>query len=221
MAFYDHYLPTTFASTTFGGPESQNRHLERDNANVQRIAIWDQLLSTWDLGGRWTLLDEYGPPTGEELEALMDMYIIQHGTLHGFRYSDPLDYKIGDWENPTTDNQSIGTGDGVQAVFPIFKTHTYGVITVNKFVYKMLPAKFVLLEDGIVEATGYTLDSDLGVVTYDGGNEPAASVDVQVACEFDKAVWFESTLLDIQRAVTAHKHGQVPSIIIGERIPTE
>jgi len=214
MAFYEHRLPTDIEKNAVGGPRFKTRVNAVDSGQEQRNIDWVNRRGEWDLAGAFMYLDRPAAETRTDVQIVLDLFHAQQGRAHGFRYKDPADFKIGDVDNPTTDNQSIGTGDTSETAFQVFKRYTFGAVNYDRDIKKLVTGKAVFLLDNVVKTvtTDYTVDLDTGIVTWN--SPPGAGVDVQCAVEFDVPVRFDIDHLEISAELAAL--GQVPSIPIVE-----
>ncbi len=216
MAHHEVQLPTDVERGVVGGPRFKTRVLELESGFEQRNIDWSQTRGEWDLSyGLMSLEDNQ---LGTFIHLVRDFFFARNGRAHSFNFKDWSDFEIGDVANPTTDNQSIGTGDGVVVAFQIFKRYTSGGFNHDRTIKKIVPDQAVVLLDNVaqVETTDYTLDDTTGIVTF--VSAPGASVDVQVACEFLVPVRFSDDHFRIN--VQTFQVGAVPALPIQEiRIP--
>lgn len=199
MAFYEHRLPTEVERMAVGGPGFRTNLLAVVSGFEQRNKEWSKIRGEWDLSGRFMRLEEASPSVTTDLHTMRNLFIIQEGRTHGFRFQDHIDFEIGDYANPTTDNQLIGTGNASQTAFQVFKRYTFGAINYDRDIKKLTltAGRVIFLLDGVVKTitTDYTEDRDTGIVTWNSA--PAGGVLVQVACEFDIPVRFDVDHLPI------------------------
>ena len=197
MAFYEHRLPIDVEREAVGGPGFKTNLLAAVSGFEQRNIDWSKIRGEWDLSGRFMRLSEAVPAVTTDMHTMRDFFIIQEGRAHGFRFKDHLDFEIGDDDNPTTDNRSIGTGDASKTIFQVFKRYTFGAQTYDRNITKLVTGKTEFLLDGALKVvtTDYTVDLNTGLVTWNSA--PGVGVDVHVACEFDIPVRFDTDHLGL------------------------
>ena len=212
MAQYEHRLPTDVERAAVGGPRFRTNLLARKSGFEQRNIDWSKVRGAWELAGRFMDLEDASAVS--DLHDLRDLFMAQQGRAHGFRFKDFTDFEIGDYLTPTTDWQSIGTGDAAKVAFQVFKRYTFGAVSYDRDIKKLVSGRAVFLLDGVVKADpgDYGVDLDTGIVTW--VSAPGGGVDVQVACEFDVAVRFDTDHLQI--GLDPGSVGQVSSIPIVE-----
>ena len=214
MAFYEHRLPVDVEKNAVGGPRFQTTVLSSDSGVEQRNIDWSARRGQWELVGRFML--RVDASMRSDLQDLIDLFHVQQGKAHGFRFKDHADFEIGDFDNPTTDNQSIGTGDGIKTVYTIFKRYTFGVINYDRPITRIVSGKVAVLEDNVVQADpgDYSINLNTGTITF--VSAPAGSVDVQVALEFDVPVRFDIDHLETLLTWPNASQGSFPSVPIVE-----
>lgn len=108
-----------------------------------------------------------------------DAFIAQQGPGYAFKFRDPSDYQL--------TLESIGIGDGSDAIWPIIKRYTTNYRTITRNILYPDATTLLVYVNGV--STGaYTLSSD-GVITFT--SPPAASATISVTCEFDTPVRFD------------------------------
>lgn len=215
MAFYEHRLPTDIERRTLGGPQFSTSVLFTESGFEKRNINWSKIRGRWDISSALMYENKPSGETRTDVEAIRSLFAAQEGRAHGFRFKDFGDFNIGDFANPTTDNQSIGTGDTVETVFQVFKTYTFGAITYdrNPITRIVSGAVAVLLDDVVKSDPGdYSIDLDTGLITFT--SPPGGSVDVQVALEYDNPVRFDIDHLEISEELASL--GAIPSIPLVE-----
>lgn len=216
MAHHDVQLPEDVERGVVGGPRFKTRVLELESGFEQRNIDWSQTRGEWDLSyGLMSLEDNL---LGTFIHLVRDFFFARNGRAHSFNFKDWSDFEIGDVDNPTTVNQQIGTGDGAQTSFPIFKRYSSGGFNHDRTIKKIVPLRSAVLIDNVLKTEGpdYTLDDTTGIVIF--STAPAGAEVVAVACEFLVPVRFSDDHFRI--SVQTFQVGAVPSLPIQEiRIP--
>lgn len=206
MGFHEVRLPDDVERGAVGGPGFKTTVLILESGFEQRNIDWSQTRGEWDISyGLMQMEDETLETT---VHAVRDFFYARQGRACGFRFKDWSDFEIGDVANPTIDNQSIGLGDGINPLFQVFKRYISGSINYDRVIKKLVTGQVVVLLDNIVQVAGFTVDDDLGTITF--AVAPGVSVNVQVALEFDVPVRFDDDLLKI--TVQTFQSGQIPPI---------
>lgn len=133
-----------------------------------------------------------------ELDELIEWFNSMQGRTHGFRFKDWTDfssYALGG----TLDfqDQSLGTGDGLQLDYQIIKTYTKGTQSRTRDITKPISSTLKVGVNG-VEVLGpgnWTLDSTTGIITFVVA--PPAAHAVTAGYEFDVPVRFDTDELEI------------------------
>lgn len=189
MAFHEVRLPTNISLNAVGGSGFKTTVLILASGAEQRNIDWSVPRGEWDIG--------YGIRTKANMDTLVNFFVARNGKAHGFRFKDHTDFQIGDKDNPTTDNQSIGTGDGVKTVFQIFRRYTSGGIDFDVDKTKIVSGTQNVLLDNVLKTDpgDYSIDLNTGKITF--VTAPAGSVDVEFAGEFDVPVRFDTDRMEI------------------------
>lgn len=183
MAFHEVQLATDISRSAVGGPRFKTNILALSSGHEQRNIEWSVTRGEWDIG--------YSIRSQADLDILIKFFYAREGRAHGFRFKDWSDFKIGDTDNPTTDNQSIGTGDNSDATWQIFKRYTSGGINYDRNINKIVTSKIAVLLDDVLKSDpgDYSINLNTGLITF--VSAPGSSVDIGVACEFDVPVRFD------------------------------
>lgn len=220
MAFYEHRLPLEMSRQVSGGLGLRTLVNESVSGVESRIQRFSRIRGRWDLASRLMRQVESNPSLRTDIALLRQLHVVQEGKTHGFRFQHFGDHKIGDPDNPTTDNQSIGTGNGSTTQFQVYKRYTFGSVNYDRSIVKLESGSYTVLIDNVAQTEGggndYTIDINTGVVTFNSA--PLGGEDVQIATKYDVPVRFDIDLLDIDEELASL--GQIPSIPIVElKIP--
>ena len=119
MAFHEIRFPAKLSFGSVGGPERRTEIVALANGFEERNTPWAEARRRYDAGVSLRSLDDIGE--------LIAFFEARQGQLHGFRWKDWTDHKSClPSGTPDFADQTIGTGDGVQAAFQLVKTYASG-----------------------------------------------------------------------------------------------
>lgn len=129
----------------------------------------------------------------EELDKIRDFFMVV-GTGNTFRFKWQQDFTsaANHRDTPTRLDQNIGTGDGVNRVYPIFKTYTSGGLSVTRQIRRIAPGTLLVAVDNTL-VTEYTEIE--GTIIFDEGSTeiPGANATVTVGFEHHYEVSLDLT----------------------------
>ena len=215
MAFHDVRLPEDLERGAVGGPGFKTTVISLTSGHEQRNIDWLKTRASYDVG--YGLMRQKEATLDATVDVLLAFFYARQGMAHGFRFKDWSDYRLGLYLSPTTDNQSIGTGDGAKVAFQVFKRYSSGGIDFDRDLTALVSGRVVILIDNVVQTEGpdYSVDLLTGIVTF--ATAPAAGEDVQAALEFDVPVRFDIDVMNVN--VEIFDTGSWPNIPIVERRP--
>lgn len=206
MSFYDIRFPKEISYGSSGGPGYSTSVIEVRSGAEKRNANWDYPRCEYDVA--------YGIRNQDDLEALIEMFHIVKGRAYTFRYWDPLDYKsCRTDQTPTTTDQSIGTGDGVEVDFQIYKTYRKTglngstIYSRTRIISKIVTGSLIVGVGGVLQTGNYDLDDTTGIITFDAGDEPADGAVVTAGYEFDVHARFDTD--QISASIDDYKIGAI------------
>ena len=133
----------------------------------------------------------------------------RNGRLHGFRFKDWGDHKScppSQTLGPT--DQVIGTGNGTSITFQLTKRYASGSHTWVRTITKPFAGTVLVAVDGAPLASGWSVDTTTGVVTFD--TAPTAGVAITAGFEFDVPVRFDTDVFDV--TLDLERLGSITSI---------
>jgi len=120
----------------------------------------------------------------------------RNGRLYGFRWKDWGDYKSClPSGTPSATDQTIGTGDGTTGAFQLVKAYSSGAQTWTRSITKPVAGTVTLALDGVMQNTGWSVDTTTGLVTFT--TAPASGATITAGFEFDVPVRFDTDQLDV------------------------
>ena len=169
----------------------------------RRNSLWSNARLRFDVGP--------GIRSEAELGVLLAFFRARRGAARGFRLRDPTDYSSNAMTAaPTSSDQVLGTGDGLNASFPLVKRYGAGDALQSRRITRPHPASVTVSIDGVT-SNGWTL-ADGGVVRF--AAPPAAGKAVRAGFTFDVPVRFAEDKLEVAGAVFAA--GEAPSVPVIE-----
>lgn len=186
-AFHEIWLPLPFALGARGGPERRVDVVTLGSGRESRNTPWAHGRRRYDIGGATRTLDD--------LHELIAFFEARRGSLHGFRFRDPFDFKsCAPSAEPGPLDQGIGLGDGATITFQLVKT--YGAPAYTRPIAKPLPGSVRTALDGVELSSGeFSVDTATGLVTFAAA--PAAGASVTAGFLFDTPVRFDLDRLDL------------------------
>lgn len=207
--FIDTRLDEDIEQGAQGGPSFLTTVMELAGGKEKRNIEWSLPRQEWDIS--------YGIQSPQDLQQVKSMFYLTFGRAIGFRFKDWSDYQIGDPVNYVPANaQLIAVADGTVGPFQIVKAYTVSPYTFNRKVTRPV-AGTLSVYDGLTlktETTDYTVNYDTGQITFVSGHQPANTHNINVSCEFDVPVRFDSDYF--KKKVTWTGAEELPTIAIKE-----
>ncbi|SFC45248.1 DUF2460 domain-containing protein [Tropicimonas isoalkanivorans] len=205
MGFHEVRFPDNISRGARGGPERRTQIVELTSGDEERNASWANSRRRYDVA--------YGVRRADDLATVVAFFEARNGRLYGFRYKDWADYKSClPSQNPSATDQGLGTGDATAVTFQLAKTYTSGSQAWTRPVTKPVSGSVRVALDGAEQATGWSIDTATGLVTFDAA--PGAGVLVTAGFEFDVPVRFDSDTLDV--SLDIERLGSITSIPLVE-----
>lgn len=188
MAFDEIRLPDDVERGAQGGPEFKTTILPLSSGFEKRNQDWSTQRGMWDVS--------YGIQSKDDLKDLIKFFYARRGRARGFRFKDWSDFEMV--------NQAIGIGDSTtgsdgNADFQIYKRYTSGSIDYDRVITKPVDLTVVVKVNSTtkIEDTHYSVDYATGIITFISPNRPTTGQTVNVACEFDVPVRFDTDKLEV------------------------
>lgn len=166
------YLEECMAYGFSGGPTFLTQIVTLRNGQERRNAMWDQ--------PKHVFTTNYQNIDKDSFRQIKRMFMTCRGMATAFKFKDWLDYQA--------NNEDFAVGDGIKKTFQLAKTSVTDSIQYFRYVYSIRPDAVVMIND--VAATGYTIDNDRGIVTFD--TAPANGTVLSWTGEFDIWVRFNT-----------------------------
>jgi uncharacterized protein (TIGR02217 family) len=209
--FHEVRFPLRLALGTSGGPVRRTDIVSLSNGRENRNRRWRDARRHYDAGS--------GVKSIGDLYAVLEFFEARAGQLYGFRFRDPLDFKSCAPSGVVTANdQFIGTGDGVTAVFQLVKTYgDAGGASVREIAKPVLGTVVISVGGVAVLPADFTLDVASGRVMFPSSKIPAHGAAVMAGFEFDVPVRFDTDRIDVD--LGQFQAGRIPSIPLVEIKP--
>lgn len=200
-------FPDLIAQGSRGGPRYRVGKTTVVSGAVYRNLVWDWARHEYDAA--------CGVNTAALHEQLLYFFHVLGGPAIGFRFKDWLDYKsCSRSATPTSLDCAIGTGDGTDATWPLYKVYVQGSYSRLRRIRKPVSTTVLVAVAGILktETTHYTVNYATGVITFTGGNIPTTGQAITAGFEFDVPVFFAEDIHQYTWQDFASGVAQVPLI---------
>ena len=207
MAFHEIRFPANLSFGSAGGPERRTEIVTLANGFEERNTPWAHSRRRYDAG--------VGLRSLNDVETLIAFFEARTGQLHGFRWKDWSDYKsCVPLASPASDDQLIGTGDGVTTVYQLQKTYQSGLQSYTRPIRKPVAGTLVVAVAGDpkIESLEYSVNLASGEVTF--VLPPDLGTRVTAGYEFDVPVRFDTDA--ILTSVASFQAGEVPNVPVVE-----
>lgn len=181
-----------------GGPSFNTSVLERVSGYTERISRWVSPKYRYDIAP--------GIRTRDNMVELLRFYLARRGIANGFRFFDHMNHTSASngRDDPTYSDVQIGVGDGATTQFQLIKVDTEGSNSTTRNIYKPIHGETLDVGGvsksynvliglaGVASASGWTVDTTSGVVTF--SSAPGVGVAVTAGFAFDVPVFFGQEL---------------------------
>lgn len=198
QAYDDVLFPLALGREAEVAPEVSTAILTSAGGHEARSAAWAEARTHYDVGP--------GVRGEADIRELLAFYRARMGPARAFRLRDPFDDCSNDDGEPTSIDQSIGTGDGERQSFALIKS--YG--ETMRRITRPVAGSMRVAVDG-VETSAFELSAG-GEVVLDV--PPAAGAAVTAGFRFDVVVRFAEDRLSVSRATFLA--GAAPSVPLVE-----
>lgn len=166
MAFVEELFPESISYGARGGAGFRTEIVTNPGGHEQRTQRWSRTLGQWQVG--------FQNRTAADTETFVAFfYAVARGRANGFRFKDGVDHLGTD--------EPIGTGDGADATWQLFKRYTFGGQSFDRTVYKPVPGTVVMKLNG-TPTVAFTVNTATGLVTFT--SPPGAGVVITADFQF-------------------------------------
>ena len=203
MAFHDVRLPEDVEQNAQGGPKFKTSIMTLSAGYEKRNIDWSQTRASYNVG--------YGIQTKDDFKTIIEFFHAREGRAHSFRFKDWSDFELA--------AQSIGTTDTSTSTFQIYKQYTSGVNTYNKTLDKIVNGSVQAWVNSVAQTVVYdtapaagevSVALLTGIVTLGSTHVATTGFDVEILCEFDKPVRFDTD--DLTITIVTFDAGAIPTL---------
>lgn len=181
-SFHNERLPENIEIGARGGLGFLTHVNELNDGSDQRNIEWSQAKGRWDIS--------YGARDKEDIDAVKTFHLTKYGKAIGFRFRDWTDYIM--------PRQAIGTGNGTQTSWPVYKLYqTPAGNYYQRYLTRLVDGSVFVWVNGVQQGiSDYSIDLNTGDLVITPA--VAGGLTVEFACQFDVPVNFDVDRLDIQ-----------------------
>lgn len=183
MAFHEVLFPIPLSLESVGAPAWQTEVARSASGAEQRNQRWSSALHVYDVAQSVRDTDD--------LDTLLAFFHERRGRFHGFRFQDPFDFKSCGYADAIAANdQVIGAGGSGETAFQLVKRYGSAFDPYDRTITKPVAGTVVVALDGVPQASGWSVNTTTGIVTFD--TPPSAGVVVTAGFEFHVPVRFDT-----------------------------
>lgn len=183
MTFHNIRLNQDVEYGAVGGPKFNTTVWTATSGYEKRNVNWSQVRAEYSVG--------YGVKTQEEIDAIREHFYARQGRAHSFPFKDWTDYKLV--------RQSIGTTDGSDASWQVYKRYTSGGINYDRTITKVIAdadivsytfaawinnVSVTVVEGSSPGAAQVGIDRTTGILTLGSTHAATTGYSIEVQCEF-------------------------------------
>jgi uncharacterized protein (TIGR02217 family) len=196
-------FPDRIAEGAEGGPEYSTSLVMSSGGHEVRQANWSLARARWNVGT--------GLQDAEDYADLLAFFRARQGRLRAFRFKD--------WSDYVMPRGTIGTTDGVDATWPIFKAYTSGAVTVQRPITRPVSGTVRCWVDNVERFVGaggtqFQVNLATGVITLGATLAALSAKAIEAACEFDVPARFDTDYLPLR--LNAFEIGEWPDVPVVE-----
>lgn len=182
--FVETQFPTLISYNSTGGPGFSTTIFTSASGREQRNINWSLARAQYDIS--------QAIKHKSDMDEILVFFMAMMGKAYAFRYKDWADFQI--------TNQVVGTGNGTQTVFQIFKTYTVAGQTYTRTIKKPVSGSLqnVLVNSVVANPTTYTIDYTAGTITFTSPVTNTFPVAIDYI-EFDVPVRFDTDVATIRQ----------------------
>lgn len=185
MTFHEVQFPPAISYGSSGGPQFKTTVLELSSGYEKRNIDWSLVRAAYDVS--------QGIKTKEDMDVLRAFFYARRGRAYGFRFKDWGDFELA--------QQEIGATDGSTAAFQIYKTYSSSGTDFDRVITKPVDGTVRVWVNSVEidEGSGngeFEVDLTTGIITLGSTHVATSTYPVEVECEFDVPVRFDTDHLD-------------------------
>lgn len=204
MSFHDVRLPEQIELGATGGPTWSTQIIATAGGAERRNANWSQARRSYNLAS--------GLRTRADMATLLAFWHARQGRAFGFRFKDWADFEM--------PRQSLGTTNGSQAAFPIFKRYSSGGVHHDRLITRPVSGTVRCWQNGVERSLGggptqFAVNLSTGVITLGSTLAATTGQAVEISCEFDVPVRFDMDDMELElRTFASQRWGNIRLIEI-------
>ncbi|MFQ3623826.1 MAG: DUF2460 domain-containing protein [Acetobacteraceae bacterium] len=181
MTFHDVRFPPIIGEGATGGAGFATLIATTASGHEVRTRLWSQDRGRWDVSSGLRKRDDFA--------TLFAFFRARQGRAFAFRFKDFADFELA--------RQQIGTTNGSQAAFPIFKRYSSGGQTQDRSLTKPVAGTVRCWVNAVERMTGsggtqFQVNVLTGVVTLGATLAATSGQAVEVSCDFDVPARFDT-----------------------------
>lgn len=182
QGFHDVRLREDVERGSQGGPGFLTIIQELSSGHEQRNIAWAKARGRWNVSYGIQYMDEDSAPF--TMREIYNFFLLRQGRAFGFRFKDWFDFEMA--------RQSIGTGDGSDPTWQIFKRYTDSAATYDRNITRPVTTTVNVWVNNVLRTEGvhYTVNYETGIITF--SSIPSVGENIEVECEFDVPVRFDT-----------------------------
>ncbi|MGB0507812.1 MAG: phage distal tail protein, Rcc01695 family [Pikeienuella sp.] len=207
MNFHEVLFPADLSFGSTGGPERRTEIVTLASGFEERNSSWAHSRRRFDAG--------LGVRSLDNLHEVIEFYEARLGQLYGFRWKDWSDCKsCPPLQEPTSQDQQIGFGDGQTIIFEVGKTYSSGPGAYVRPITKLVDNTVRVGIDGqeMIVAQDFTVNHDTGEISF--ATPPDVGAIVSAGFEFHVPVRFDTERIEV--SLSAFGAGEAPSVPVVE-----
>jgi uncharacterized protein (TIGR02217 family) len=209
MAFHEVRFPDDVSYGSRSGEGFLTNVIVTDSGDEQRVARWNNPRRRYTVG--------YDIKELADINTVRNFFIARQGAAHGFRYKDWMDFTTAaDHRSaPSSNDVSLGTGDGTTNQWQLKKIYTSGPTTRTRNITKPVAGTVKIRINGVeqTEGVGFTVNTTTGIVT---ATVPSGQ-EIKGGCELDVPVRFaESADALLSASIDDYDNGSFPGVELVE-----
>jgi uncharacterized protein (TIGR02217 family) len=172
--------------------DTMNLEIQRGDSGFEdRVRLWSQFLREYEV--TYPIATRGAP--SEPLQEVYNAFLATGGGEDSFDFED--------WRDKTAEDELFGVGDGAETEFGLVKSYAFGTRTHTRRIYRPVSAISIEADGVTVNPSDYTVDYDLGIVTFD--TAPALDVEVTWSGSFYVPVRFDPSIQSVAPTTTLEK----------------
>jgi uncharacterized protein (TIGR02217 family) len=181
MSFHDIRFPPVIGQGATGGAGFNTLIATTASGHEVRTRLWSQDRGRWDVSS--------GLRTRADFATLLAFFRARQGRAFAFRFKDWSDFEMA--------RQQIGTTNGTQAAFQIFKRYTSGGQNQDRTISKPVSGTVRCWVDNVERFIGtggtqFQVNLLTGVITIGATLAATSGQAVEAQCEFDVPARFDT-----------------------------